>query len=364
MHKVGSIAYLMQGGYTSNGNGNDTGNGGPFRLWGLSMFGQASWLLIFAFLSVIACIPRFKREKWSIRNGVLAFFLLWLITDFVFFSFSNFFHRYYLCVLAPPIAVLIGMGLPEMVQAFKEKRKWFGWLLPLSLLVTSIMSILFILHYPILRLFLVPIIALFTVISLLFLFLYRRKEKQGYLPPAIACTLAAILTAPFYWCLTVIWFPPVNSTMPYAGPELATQVQTRSMTSNQETMVAPDASTKAMEDYLVKNYQPGSFLVVTSRSDNAAAFIIDTGLPAVAYGGFVGTDKGLTLSEIKNLVNSGKITYFLLAEETGPGEFSNFSISAYVKTNAKLISPSEYGCGNMISSLNGTASFSLYRFNK
>jgi aryl-alcohol dehydrogenase-like predicted oxidoreductase len=44
-----------------------------------------------------------------------------------------------------------------------------------------------------------------------------------------------------------------------------------------------------------------------------------TGLPAVAYGGFLGTDNALTLAQLKQLVKEGKITYFLVSSEGGHG---------------------------------------------
>lgn len=89
-----------------------------------------------------------------------------------------------------------------------------------------------------------------------------------------------------------------------------------------------------------------------------AQFIVDTGLPAAAYGGFRGSDNAITLDRLKELVSEGKITYFMI---TGQNGRVNSELAAYVKQNATLIEPSEYlgtstvtaGAGDSINGING-----------
>jgi hypothetical protein len=132
-----------------------------------------------------------------------------------------------------------------------------------------------------------------------------------------------------------------NATLPYAGPELAGQEMGgmsfnredgRDNAKNSDSNSAdgtgnagnnngggPNAgadsqtSSSGLEKYLVEHYKQGSYLVVSQRANDVAQFIIDTGLPAVAYGGFLGSDNALTLDELKALVAQGKITYFLIS---------------------------------------------------
>lgn len=135
------------------------------------------------------------------------------------------------------------------------------------------------------------------------------------------------------------------------------------MTTNQENLTATDSGTKALETYLVAHYKAGSYLVVAARADDVAAFIVDTGLPAVAFGGFLGSDNGITLTELKKLVREGKVTYFLLSDSSGAGMSSNSEITAYVKANATLIDASAYdGSPASGSSANGLSGASLYLF--
>lgn len=95
-------------GRTGGAVGNSIGTAGPLRLWQSILYGQASWLIILALFSILACVQKFSGKKGSSQRGMLLFWTIWLITDAVFFSFADFWHRYYLCILAPAIAGLAG----------------------------------------------------------------------------------------------------------------------------------------------------------------------------------------------------------------------------------------------------------------
>lgn len=70
-----------------------------------------------------------------------------------------------------------------------------------------------------------------------------------------------------------------------------------------------------LQEYLVKSYKEGSFLVVSERSKDVAQFIINTGLPSYACGLFLGSDNLLTPYLLKKYVSEGKITYFLREQQ-------------------------------------------------
>jgi 4-amino-4-deoxy-L-arabinose transferase-like glycosyltransferase len=172
---------------------------------------------------------------------------------------------------------------------------------------------------------------------------YWVGSKRFTLLLAVGSMLVSILAGPFYWSLTAVMYVPENITMPFAGPELASTTKTMGMTANQGTYLSADNQTLALQNYLVKNYKTGSYLVVAQRANDVAEFIVGTGLPAVAYGGFLGSDNAMTLDQLKTLVKEGKVTYFLISSQGGMGGNSSSELVSYVKENATLISPSEYG---------------------
>ncbi|MDP4153831.1 MAG: glycosyltransferase family 39 protein [Bacillota bacterium] len=342
--------------------GNEIGNAGAFRLWGSSLYGQASWLLIFALFCIIAKTKKFSFKNLNIKQCAFLYWILWLLVMYVFFSFASFWHRYYLCMLAPAVAGISGPGLAEMVNAFKNKRGWRQFLLPVSLIATSIFGIIYVWSYTALRVWLVPIMSGAAAVSLILMGLHYFKPKKFILIISTCFMLISLLAAPLYWSMTVTMYPPQNVTMPYAGPELASTSEIAGMTPNQGTFNNLDAGTTALEKYLVANYKEGSFLVVSQRSNDVAQFIVDTGLPAYAYGGFLGSDNSLTLDKLKELVKEGKVTYFLVSGQGGFGGGSSDLVS-YVKENAVLIDSSEYSGGSQTTaSRSNGVSGSLYLF--
>ena len=361
----GGFAPGVGGGAAGVGAGVGTGEigtAGLFRLWNQNLYGQASWLIILALFCAIAKFKRFSFKAASLKHGILAFWLIWLVTMAAFFSFAGFYHRYYLCMLAPGIAGLCGIGFPELVRTFRDRRGWKRFLLPAALLATLTVQLLFVLRYEALRFWLVPAMAATAAAALILMALHYIKPKKLVSAAAAVLTLLSLLIAPFYWSLTVVLYVEQNATLPYAGPELASSSLKMGGIPNQEPMTALSESKKALETYLVANYREGTYLVVAQRANDVAEFIVDTGLPAVAYGGFMGSDGAITLEEFKALVAEGKITYFLMTNQTGGGS----EITGYVRQNASVISPSEYLGGLAAQSggiAGGISAGILYKFN-
>lgn len=346
----------MGGGFGGGGAGNDIGTAGVSRLWQQSMYGQASWLLLPALFCILACLRKPEKKKLTAKQGVFLFWVSWLLVFGVFFSFASFYHRYYLCILAPGIAGVVGIGFPEMFRAFRMRRGWKQWLLPLAALTGSGFSAWYVwTYYQALRTTLFPVIAGFGLASLIAMSVYLLHPKKAAALAAAGLMAVSQLSGSFYWALTATLNVCENVTMPYAGPELASTTKTPGMTANQEAFVSSDSSTQSLENYLVKHYKAGSYLVVAQRANDVAQFIVDTGLPAVAYGGFLGSDNIWTLAQFKELVKEGKITYFLASSQGGMGGSGSSGILSYVESNATKVSSSEYGG----SSSGGT----LYLFN-
>ena len=344
--------------------GNEIGNASIVRLWSSSLYGQSSWLLTFAALSIIVFAKKINIKKLTLKQGVFSFWIIWLFTMFIFFSFAGFYHRYYLCMFAPALSIISGVGFIQMLKEFREKTGWKQFILPIALITTMAIEIKYVFSYTELRIWLIPIMGVTAVASLLLMVKNYFKPKKLTALLMSIFMLIAMLAAPFYWALTPVMYVP-NSTMPYAGPELASNGnKDGSMNSgNSSANLQGELGNNYLEEYLVTNYKEGSFLVVAQRANTVAQYIIDTGLPAYAYGGFLGSDNSLTLDNLKAQVEEGKITYFLVSDQNGGGEGSSDIIS-YVKEKATLIDPSEYTDSSAENTKNtmGGGSTSLYCF--
>ncbi|UOO37868.1 glycosyltransferase family 39 protein [Oscillospiraceae bacterium CM] len=325
-------------GIPMGGGGNEIGTPGVLRLWSTSLYGQASWLIVLTLFCILAKLGKFNVKQLTAKQAMLVFWIIWLMTMVVFFSFAGFWHRYYLCMVAPGVAGLVGIGLPEMVRAFREKRGWKQLLLPISLLATFALEIIFVWRYEAVRTWLVPMMLVPAAGAAIVMAAHAIRPQKLLAVISGGLTLLSLLVAPFYWSLTVVLYVEQNSTLPYAGPELASTAEIRGMTPNQEVLTTGDSGTRSLEAYLVAHYKEGTYLVVSQRANDVAQFIVDTGLPAVAYGGFLGSDNAMTLESLKALVAEGKVTYFLITGQSG----GNSELTSYVKENATLIDASLY----------------------
>lgn len=317
--------------------GDDIGNASPIRLWYKNMYGQCTWLILFVICSIVACFKKIKIKDAELKDAFYYFWILWFLTMFIFFSFAGFYHRYYLCMLAPSIAILSGMGIVKMFNEFKDKNSWKQYILIVALVLTMLIEFMYVFNYDNLPSIIIPAMIIATILAVIFIISNFINGKSLHALLASIFVTIAISIAPFYWALTPVFYV-TNSVMPAAGPELA---------ESKGGMGGPgggpdEMNNSGLEDYLVKNYKEGSFLVVGRRSNNVAKYIINTGLPCYAYGGFLGEDNSLSLDKLKEYVKEGKITYFLISDDMG-GMGRSSEITDYVKENATLIDPSEYG---------------------
>jgi 4-amino-4-deoxy-L-arabinose transferase-like glycosyltransferase len=97
--------------------------------------------------------------------------------------------------------------------------------------------------------------------------------------------------------------------------------------------------------YLEAHDGSATYLFATLSSGTAAPYIIVTGKPVMALGGFSGSDQILTLDQLKALIRSGQVKYFLLSGGGfgGPGGSGNSRLVQWIEANGTLISASAYG---------------------
>ena len=83
-----------------------------------------------------------------------------------------------------------------------------------------------------------------------------------------------------------------------------------------------DSASSALIQYLVANQGSAKYLVAVSGSQSAAPIILATGKPVVTIGGFTGSDNAPTVSQLEQLVSSGRLEYVLINDGGmggGPG---------------------------------------------
>ncbi|MFZ5903095.1 MAG: glycosyltransferase family 39 protein [Chloroflexota bacterium] len=302
-----------------DGGFNEVGEPGVLRLFNPQMAGQVGWLLHLALLSLIASAPRVSWKQPLGREPL--FFLLWgtwLFTAAFFFSFGGLIHRYYLDMLAPPIAALSAVGLTNWVDSLRAGQRR-GWLLPLSVAVTTALAIFFLGYYPEARWLVLPV-ALLGGVTFFLILPSRASSLRG--EALMPLTLASILFAPLVWSTTPMWRGG-DVILPYAGADLVYWGGDR----GEMKAYAPLAA------YLENQNGSEEFILATDVANMAAPVILLTGRAVMATGGFTGGDPILTMEEFAEYILDGRLRFVLTASD-GESTFTQ-----WLKDNCQIVPP-------------------------
>lgn len=298
--------------------GSETGTEGIFRLFNQQLAGQATWLLplaLFSLAILLARLPFTNEHRAALLWGA------WLIPQIIFFDFAGLFHRYYLEMMSPAIAALVGAGLMLMWNSYRDSR-WRGWLLPVALIIGAATEIFILRDYADQRRWLTPLIGGVTVVACVALIILKFKPVVILSRAFVIIGLSALLVAPTVWSATV--FLGGDAGLPFAGPELLT---------SQRRGTIPDMT--RLTTYLESNRNGAKFLAATLNANSAAPIIIQTGEAVMAMGGFSGRDNILTAPELAERVKNNEVRFFLVPRvgDNRGGSPDNGDLTRWVNQN-------------------------------
>jgi 4-amino-4-deoxy-L-arabinose transferase-like glycosyltransferase len=289
----------------------ETGLPSPIRLLNKQLGGQIGWLLLVALFGLIIAFRR-KLPPAPLTRGQqgLILWCTWFITLFVFFSVALFPHGYYLVMLAPAISALAAIGCVRLWEAYRQPG-WKGWLLPLMLALAAGAQWLILSAYPDWSKWLSPPVISLCLIAAIVLIgarLLPRLRRSQLLMPIAGAGMLVLLLGPATWSLTTTehMLEPVSVT---AGPDQAAS----SFSALTNSFMPHTAhANPALVRYLLAHQGQARYLVSTLNAPTAAPFILDTGKPVMAIGGYIGSDPILTAAQFQALVNNGSVRYILL----------------------------------------------------
>ena len=295
-----------------------------------NMSDQIGWLLPLALIGfIVAAIEeKFKFPFDNKRKLSLLLWSMWLLPEFIYFSFSkNITHTYYLTTMAPSIAALVGIGLTAMWKLFKEGG-WKTWILPMAFIVNGLVEILILSYnystsngYKIVMLITGLLVIAFSMILALANIPSRGNTETNQAMQndskdkklnkiLISIAFMGLLIAPTVWSFTPM-FHPMNGSSPSAGLELFSSRQRgNSMVSDNSKLIKFLEANRKNEKYLVE---------VPSAMTYGSDLILKTGEPVLTLGGFMGSDPILTVDQFKQLVADGAIRYAMVTGGTSRG---------------------------------------------
>ncbi len=315
----------------------EVGDPGPLRLLAGPVGDQIGWLLPAALAGGVALAVAAWRRRDRRSSELIALLVWggWLATGFVFFSIAGFWHRYYLAMLAPPIAVLVGMGIGMV------------WRAPRDRLVTGIVAAGAVASAALGCAYLAgapqgwpaePLVVAVAALGLAGLLVvtaswFLREGASRAEPIArlgLGLLTAAMLVGPAAWSVDTA-LRASGGALPAAGPRLASAGGIPGGPGSQAGpggaaipgggaisgggAAAGATSTGAGVDrqllaYLERNRGDTRFLLVTRSAQEAAPYIIETGEPVMALHGF-GTDPILDEAGFRDRLARGEVRYVL-----------------------------------------------------
>ena len=187
------------------------GEAGPLRLLNSALGGQAGWLLGFALLSALGLLVATRLRRRDARTGwLVAVGGAFLVTAVLFSAASGIFHPYYVSLLAPFAAALVGAGAAQLIASGTRARIFAA--LALAAGVARELAVLH--HYPGQLGWLPPVlIAVRAVAAIALVALGSRRARLV----AATAAIAALLLAPSVWAVDTLGHA-TSSTFPEGGP--------------------------------------------------------------------------------------------------------------------------------------------------
>jgi len=261
---------------------------------------------------------------------------------------SGIFHNYYLIMLAPAAAALVGAGIAALWAAYR-RGGWRAWLLPAVLLGTAAWQVMLLADYPAWNAWLAPLLlggSGLAVGGLVGANLLRGRIARRVAPVLVGVGLLALLLAPAAWASTAVTATG-NGTIPTAGPSQTRQAGgfggPLGAQGGQPTSGQPGGETagSGLVSYLKANQAGYFYLVAVSSANQASSIALSTGEPVLATGGFSGSDPAMTVEKLQALVATKQVRYILLGGG-GPGGSSS-EIMSWVQTHGMVVDAGVYG---------------------
>ena len=285
----------------------EIGEPGVLRLMTPQLAGQISWFLVLALgggLLLMALLGR--RALLDTAGGrMLLFLTVDAAVQLLFFSTATF-HRYYLAMFAPVMAALVGVAVQGLWECYR-RGGWERWLLPAALASTAAAQVYILHDYPAWQRSYGPVLLVVcggAALTLLFAVRPRLAGRRRTAAVATSAAMGALLICPAAWALTPIGAGgPLYSIYPYAGPELWS-------TDRPDREV--EANTARLANYLAAARHSETFFVGSLYASSGAPLMLAANLPAMAIGGYPGSDRILTPETLGKHVAQGRVRFLII----------------------------------------------------
>jgi hypothetical protein len=187
------------------------GSPGPLRLLNEALGGQAGWLLGFALVAGLGMLAATRLRRSDPRTGwLVAVGGAFTATAVLFSAAGGIFHPYYVALLAPFTAALVGAGAAQLIQRAVNVRV-VG---PLALAAGAASELIVLGNYPGQLRWLEPVVIALVGAAALALRILTGSRVRIV---AVSTAICALLIAPSVWALDTLGHA-ASATFPAGGP--------------------------------------------------------------------------------------------------------------------------------------------------
>lgn len=299
---------------------------GVLRLVQQPLDRETSWLLPLTLVGLGMLIFR-RRIRLPIDKEKSAVVLWggWLVIGLVFFSAARFYHDYYLIMIGPPIAALVGISYWVLRDMAKNNLRQAGILLVVGTGITFGYQLIIVRGYNLAGGWL-TLVGLGLAVCVGIWGMGRRNL-------ALVGAIGMLLVTPTIWSVLTAVNPNANAALPTS---FSGQSEEQLIGFGGRPFGA--AASAELVNYLEANTQGMEYLLAVPSANAGDNFIMETGRPVLLAGGFVGTDPVLTVDKLTKLVSEGRLRYLL----DGFGNGFRQDVREWLSANCAAVPPNVY----------------------
>jgi 4-amino-4-deoxy-L-arabinose transferase-like glycosyltransferase len=391
--QAGGPGGMGGGGGGGGGGGVFGGPAGVFRLLDYTLGAQAGWLLGFALVGGIAILVASRLRRADARTGwLIATGGAFLACAVAFSAAEGIFHPYYVSLLAPFTAALVGGGVGQFLRGERSTL----WLAPVAVVIGGVVELVVLNNTQGSPEWAKTLIIVTGIVAITAMVAATSTRVRTI---ALGIALAGLLAAPATWAAQTLGHP-TNGTFPAGGPAVAGgfggqggpggrmgglpgggQGRTQGgppgfapPNGAGQSGAAPNGTTPggtsarggggmfggnsaALTSALAYAKAHGGGTIGVSSQTAASSAIIESGADVAGLGGFSGRESEVTVAWLKQAVKDGRIRW-VLADGSGgmggrqDGRTGSQTVMSWVQSNGKQVTS---GGLYDLSSLSGTS---------
>lgn len=297
---------LRFGGTPRSAGAADSNSPGPWRFLTQPLADQISWLLPLALLSMGVLAVRRQRGPPTL----VLLWGTWLLTTLIAFSLAVHFLIYYTVMMAPAISALVGCGLCALWREYRERQHWWSWLLPGVFLLSGAFECMLLVLSPSWGRWLLPVLIVLVLLAGALLVLGRAGSARLQ-QVAVLVGFAALLLAPLSWSVISLTGPG-NGSSPTAGLPRSDPAALEQASFAASGTYPLARFQRQLVSYLLTHHGKDTFLLGKLDTATAIPFLLATGQPVMALGGFSSSDPILSTAQLAMETHQGDVRFFLL----------------------------------------------------